>query len=137
DARKFFGDEFGKRLDEQEKKAVRDIEEDKLWAFIRGFPAAGADKTYTMKGMKREIKGSIEEVPERHRTGIEGVRQAFKDGRFEEVKRWAEECWKSVMERQKRVDEIKSRANLLEKKKKEEAAKKNSAQAFWPGADHL
>ncbi|KAK5216844.1 hypothetical protein LTR72_010214 [Exophiala xenobiotica] len=137
DARKFFGDEFGKRLDEQKKKAVRNIEEDKLWAFIRGFPAAGADKTYTMKGMKREIKGSIEEVPERHRTGIEGVRQAFKDGRFEEVKRWAEECWKSVMERQKRVDEIKSRANLLEKKKKGEAAKKNSAQAFWPGADHL
>ncbi|KIW62078.1 hypothetical protein PV05_02129 [Exophiala xenobiotica] len=131
DARKFFGDEFGKRFEEQKKKAVREIKEEDLWTFIRSLPGVGADKadkTYTTKGMKREIKGKIEEVPERHRTGIEGVRQAFKDGRFDDVKRWAEECWRSVMERQKRVDEMKSRANLLEKKKKD-AAEKNGAQA--------
>lgn len=114
DAKRYFGPDFARRFEDRLTLCVRQIKVDQVWADIRkSLPVEGVEIGYVMKGMKREIAGDPDQ------DGLEGVRSAYVEGRFEDVLQWATENWKDVGERQKSADQEKSHAHLLEMRKRD------------------
>ncbi|KAK4939123.1 hypothetical protein LTR10_020517 [Elasticomyces elasticus] len=102
DAKDFFGARFAADFDDHKIKCVREIETQLLWTKVRNLPIDDPkDKTYLMNGMKREIEGLLENVPEKDQGLVRGVRKAFAAGMFMTVLGWASENFKLVIERQK------------------------------------
>lgn len=116
DAKRYFGKDFAERFDARKRKWVRQINVDKLWSDMRkSLPLEGGEIGYAMKGMKREVVGESEGMPPGMAGEVEGVRKAYQEGRFEDVLAWAKENCKAVGERQRRLDQEKSRVHLMAK----------------------
>jgi hypothetical protein len=107
DAKQFFGPEFAQKFEDRKRKMMRVIGTDKLWADIRkGLPIEGTEVGWVMKGMKREIVGKHGDAPSREAAeGLEDVRKAFEESRFDDVLEWARVNWREVGERQKKLDQ--------------------------------
>lgn len=121
EAKRFFGPDFARNFEARKEKMVRLIGVDKLWADVRkALPVEGTEIGYVMKGLKREVAGnnldraSIEAVE-----GLGAARTAFEDMRFDDVFDWAKTNWKDIGERQKGLDQERSRVHLLGKLKRE------------------
>jgi hypothetical protein len=107
DAKQFFGPEFAQKFEDRKRKMTRVIGTDKLWADIRkGLPIEGTEVGWVMKGMKREIVGKHRDAPlSEAAEGLEDVRKAFEESRFDDVLEWARVNWREVGERQKKLDQ--------------------------------
>ncbi|KAL6242285.1 hypothetical protein RBB50_010833 [Rhinocladiella similis] len=127
DCKAFFGPEFASRFDEQKAKYVREVQEQALWQGIRKLsshwsPEKKEDKTYMIKGMKREIAGEDLEwgsEQEKEYRGVCLMRKAYKEGRFDAVLGWAMLNVQAVTERQRAFTKHKSAQHFAGHKRQE------------------
>ncbi|ETI26679.1 hypothetical protein G647_10339 [Cladophialophora carrionii CBS 160.54] len=114
DAKQFFGSEFADKFEARKSKMIRVMGTDRLWADIRKeLPIEGTEVGWVMKGMKREIVGKHGDSPSGGALeGLEDVRQAFENCRFDDVLEWARVHWREVGQRQKELGQEQSRTHL-------------------------
>lgn len=120
DAQSYFGPEFAASFEQRKTTWVRQIGLEQLWPRVKkSLPTEGAETTFAVKGLKREIAGDRDHVPVDDVD--ESVRAAYVEGRFEDVFQWAMEHWEQAGERQKLIDQEKTRLHFREYKKKQMA----------------
>jgi hypothetical protein len=122
-----------KEYEENQKVGLRQMGVDGLWADIRSvipplervLDAAhgpGLGVNFVLRTLRRKVSKETIELKDQQ---LDGVQRAYREGRFEEVKRWAEENWKEVAEKKKAENEEKSRIHY--KAKMERVAAKAAA----------
>lgn len=113
DAKDFFGEQKANEFDERKRTGMQTMAIEKFWPSLRkSLPCEGSDLTYALKGLKYEIANDVPE-PSKEIDERTDVQKAYAAGRFDEVRKWVDENWKEVKDRQQQRDRVKSTTKLL------------------------
>ena len=109
--------------EQKQKTGLRQIGVAALWADIRAVvsPAVeGTEVNLVVRALRRRL--SIESK-DRKVEELDEAQRAYREGRFGEVKAWADKSWREVAEAKKRENEEKSRVNYSVKMQREREAR--------------
>ena len=134
EAKKVFGVE--KEYEEKRAKGLRTMGEEKLWSDIRkGLPVEGLRIGVVMRGVKREVLGTLPADPEMlsgEKKELSDMQQAYLDGSFDEVADWVKTDWEDIERRQNAYEKQQSTKHLLAKLERGKA-KKSDMETRGPG----